>query len=334
MNIPNLLIEKYRTEDIDGEVGYPDIAKRAAFWDKTLSIFKNLKDDSIPSCYLSELDEGLYGGLLGGETKFIHSCSNGWISSMTVPFLKNLDYVEEFKLEEENEWFKRYKTQLGQFIDKADGKYAISHFVLSNGLNLFFELRGATNTYYDVMETPDKAGLLVDFAIKLNIWVHEVFFNTVGLIHGGTASINAQWLPGRIVFESVDPFHLTSPDMFEEWGRKPIQKVFDFFDGGIVHLHSNGHHLLENIISLNRLKCIVFYDEDFGTPTYMKLNSLSSKSGGIPMVIPIPYEVFVDKLVKKELPTNILYDVKGAPDVKTSNEVMDEVKNYRGQVFL
>lgn len=329
MNIPNRFLNVYRKSNPDSTVEYPDPEERILFWDKFLSEYADLEDDSIPCCYLSEFDEGLYGGILGAEIRLIHSNINGWISSMAVPFVNDLDETRDFILNETNIWFKRYLNQMKTYANKSRGKFGISHFVLINGLNLFFELRGATNTYYDILETPGKAKALIDFSIRLNIWIHETFFKTVGLYNGGTCSVCAQWIPGRILFESVDPFHLTSTDTFEEWGREPINKVFDNFDGGLVHLHGNGHQLLKNVVTLKGLKCVVFYDEDFNIPAYKKLDELTLKNKLIPMVVSIPFEVFTYKLSKKELPANILYDVQGVPDIRIANKLMVDVRKYK-----
>ena len=53
---------------------------------------------------------------------------------------------------------------------------------------------------------------------------------------GGTLSNFAQWIPGRIVSESVDPFHMTSVAYFETWGREPAERILSRFDGGVVRV--------------------------------------------------------------------------------------------------
>jgi hypothetical protein len=329
MCIPNPYLEKFKEENTDGESAYPDIEDRISFWDKVLSVYSDVEDDSIPSCYLSEFDQGLYGGLAGGEVRFIKDAASGWITSMTVPFLKELDDFEEIKFDEENEWFRRYRVQLEAFKTAARGKFGISHFILISGMNFLFELRGATAAYYDILEDPEKAKKVIDFSIGLNVWVWEYFFKTMGLYDGGTCSNMCQWLPGRIVSESVDPFHLTSVQTFEEWGRDCTQKIFDSFDGGVIHLHSNGHHLIESVCKLKGLKCIYLIDEESATPIHMQLDTLSARRGTVPYSLFIPYRTFASKLEKRELHTNILYNVEGVPDAATANRLMAEVKEYR-----
>lgn len=91
--------------------------------------------------------------------------------------------------------------------------------------------------------------------------VQDTFFDIVPRINGGTCSKRAQWIPGRIVDESLDPFHMTSVDYFKNWGREPVERIFEKYDGGIVHLHGNGNHLLNSVSTIKGLKAILLHDE-------------------------------------------------------------------------
>lgn len=126
---------------------YPDPEERAAFWDKDLAARAGLEDDSMPVAYLSEFDQGLYGGLIGGDVRFLAHPENGWISSMVPPVLGNWSEFDRLVFRGDGEWATRYLRQLQVFVEAARGKFGISHFILINGLNFVFELVGATETY-------------------------------------------------------------------------------------------------------------------------------------------------------------------------------------------
>ncbi len=328
MNIPNPVLEFFANTFDDGPVNQPDVKERSIFWDEVLSIYSNLEDDSIPSCYLSEFDQGLYAGLLGGKVKYLRHAASGWISSMVEPFINDIKEINNFYFDENCTIYKNYINQMEIFKKQGQGKFGISHFICLDGVNFMFELRGATQTYYDLIDYPDEAKKIIDFSTKLCIKVQDDFFKTIGLLQGGTVSNVSQWLPGKIVSESVDAFHLTSSQMFEEWGLDVVKTLFNHFNGGVIHLHTNGHHLINSISKIRGLKCIVFLDENFAEPCYKKLDELSRLCGRIPMVISIPFEEFVNKLESKELPKNILYDVLKVPDIKTANEIMKKVQSY------
>jgi len=205
----------------------------------------------------------------------------------------------------------------------------VSHFILIDGLNFVFELVGATATYLSLDERPELVHRAIEIAFRLNVAVQETFFAEVPPLADGTASNMVGWVPGRVVSESVDPFHMTSIDYFERWGRAPAQRIFDHFDGGVLHIHGNGRHLLEAVCTLRGLKAI-FLGDDRGFPAAFDVAAdLKARAGTTPLVLQAPFEPFVRKLHAGQLPGGVLYKVDGAPDVATANRVMEEVRAYR-----
>jgi hypothetical protein len=215
------------------------------------------------------------------------------------------------------------------FVEGAAGKFAVSHFILIDGLNFVFELVGATRTYMSLEERPEMVRRAVDFAFELNVAVQQAFFDCVPLVEGGTASNMAQWIPGRIISESVDPFHMTSVAYFETWGREPAQRIFDRFDGGVLHIHGNGRHLMEAVSSLRRLHAIYLGDDKGFPPAFDILPQLRARTKDIPLVLAVDYPRFVDKLNRRELVGGVFYKVSDAPDANTANRLMEKIRAYR-----
>ena len=50
---------------------YPDPGRAGRILGQAAAERAAVEDDSLPSAYLSEFDQGLYGGLLGGEVRFL-----------------------------------------------------------------------------------------------------------------------------------------------------------------------------------------------------------------------------------------------------------------------
>jgi hypothetical protein len=327
--IPSAALADFGRRYSDGFCDYPDPRERIRFWDRLLSERAMLEDDSIPCVYMSEMDQGLYGGLLGGNVQFMSHPETGWISSMVAPLLADWPDFDGLRLDPAHPWFQRYREQLEIFVAGAADKFAISHFILIDGLNFVFELVGATNTYLSLDERPEWVRQAIDLAFKLNVMVEEAFFEAVPPLRGGTASNMVQWVPGRIVSESVDPFHMTSVRYFDEWGREPVQRIFDHFDGGVLHIHGNGRHLLETVTKLRGLKAI-FMGDDRGFPAAFDIAaSLKARAGTTPLVIQAGYEPFVERLKTRQLPGGVFYKVRGAPDAAAVNRVMETVRDYR-----
>jgi hypothetical protein len=326
---PGTALAEFAAEHAGTFCEYPEPEGRARFWEKRLEERAALEDDSVPVAYLSEFDQGLYGGLVGGEVRFLAHPENGWISSMVPPLLADWNGFERLEFCRDGLWAGRYLRQLRVFAEAARGKFGVSHFILIDGLNFVFELVGATDTYLSLTEEPGMVRRAIDLAFDVNLWVQERFFETVPLLEGGTCSNMAQWLPGRIVSESVDPFHMTSVKYFEAWGREPIERIFGRFDSGVLHLHGNGRHLLEAIAGLPGLKCVLMNDDTGYAPAYTKTAEFRARAGDLPLVVFIPLAEFVAGLERHTLTAGVFYKVKGEVEASEANRLMERVRAYR-----
>ncbi len=327
--IPSAALDGFQERYAAAFCDYPDPRERARFWDRLLAERAALEDDSVPSAYLSELDQGLYGGLLGGDVRFLAHPENGWISSMVPPLLDSWLEFGRLELREDNIWLDRYRRQLEIFAAEARGRFGISHFILINGLNFVFELIGATETYLSLSQDPEMVRRAIDLAHTVNLRVQRMFFDAVPLLEGGTSSNMVQWIPGRVISESVDPFHMTSLKDFEAWGRGPVERIFGEFDGGVLHLHGNERHLIESAASLRGLKAVFLGNDKGYPPVYDVLDGLRQRSGDLPLVIEIPMARFVDGLERRTLAGGVFYRVKGETEVAEANRLMEEVRSYR-----
>ena len=325
---PNQTLLDFASKHNEGPCGYPNIGERILFWDNYLKERARIHDDSIPSAFLTELDQGLYGGVLGGDVRFMCNPKIGHISSMVPPLLETWSEFDKLSFRTDSDWFHRYTEQMDIFVKHAEGKFGISHFILINGLNFVFELIGATQTYLDLQERPDMIYRAFEMAFEINTKIHKTFFEKVPLVDGGTFSNFAQWIPGRVISESLDPFHMTSVEYFEKWGREPAERIFSCFDGGIIHIHGNGRHLLEAAVTLRGLKAI-FLADDTPPPPFEVLSEIKKKTGSIPLICPVEFSEFYKKLKKNQIIGGVMYIINNVPDVETANRYMDIIRDRR-----
>jgi len=326
---PSAALEAFAAEHAEGFCDYPAPEERLRFWDAYLRERSALEDDSLPTAYLSEFDQGLYGGLLGGRVQFMCHPENGWISSMVPPLLQDWGQLETLRLDRAHPWWQRYEHQLRVFVEGARGRFGISHFILINGLNFVFELFGATRTYLSLIEAPERVRQALELAHEVNLTVQRRFFEAAPLLRDGTCSNMVQWIPGRIVSESVDPFHMTSVAYFEEWGRGPVERMLAAFDGGVLHIHGNGRHLLEAVSTVRGLKAI-FLGDDRGYPAaFDVLPEIRRRTGDLPLVVGVDWAPFMAALEAHRLVGGVFYQVRGAPSVAEANRAMERVRAYR-----
>ena len=280
-------------------------------------------------CYPTEMDQGLYGGLLGGDVRFVCDPATGWISSMVPPLLDDWASLDRLSFAPDSPWAQRYLRQLDVFTAGARGRFGISHFILINGLNLVFELVGATNTYLALLDQPEMVERALDLAFRLNLWVQKAFFERVPLLEGGTCSNMVQWMPGRILSESVDPFHMASAKVFERWGRHTLERIFAEFDGGVTHIHGNGRHLLEAVSTVQGLKALYLGDDKGFPPAFSILPDIRRRVGDLPLVVGVEYADFLPALQSHRLLGGVFYRVSNVPDADAANRSMEQVRVYR-----
>ncbi len=327
--IPTRTMDTFRADHAEGYTSYPDPHERARFWDSLLKEKMLCEDDHIPTAYLSEFDQGLYGALIGGEMQFLNDPGTGWISSMVKPMLEDLTQFKLQPFEESHPWFRKYLRQLEIFSEVSENRFGISHFILIDSLNFAFELVGATKTYLSLFEVPDMVRKIIDFAFDLNVRVQEAFFNNTPSYLGGTFSNMVQWVPGRVISESVDPFHMTSVEDYEEWGEENVQQMFNHFDGGVLHIHSNGRHLLNAVSRLDGLKAIFLLDEKDNPLAFDVLLELKKQTGDVPLVVAVNEDKFEHHLNRNTLPGGVFYWVKSTKSVDEVNRIMEGVRKYR-----
>jgi len=313
----------------EGECEYPDPRERIDFWNRLLKERPAVEDDSMPFAYMSEMDQGLVGGILGADVRFICNTGNGWISSMVAPLLKDWSEFGRLNFSTSHPWFRRYMKQLDIFAEGSRGRFGICPFVLIDSLNFVFELLGATRTYMSLFDDPDMVRKAIDFGFEVNTAIQDAFFRTVPLHDGGTFDLGCQWLPGRTVMESVDPFHMASVACFEEWGRAQVERIFARYDGGEVHIHANGRHLLEAVSTLKGLKAILL-GEDTGFPSsFSILRDIRSRTGDVPLVVGVGIMEFAEALQTRRLVGGVMYQVNGVTTVAAANRYMEDVRACR-----
>ncbi len=325
---PSPTLDEFNRTHPEGECGYSDPGERVAFWTRLLREGMGVQDDSVPSAYLNEWDMGLTGALLGGKMRF-YCHPWGRYSSNVAPFLNDWSEFDALKFDPRHPWFRKYLEHMRIFAAGAKGKFGIAPPCLINHLHLLFEMFGASRTYLELYDNPRRVRQAVDLAHELCRKIMDSFFENVPLVDGGTCLFWNEWVPGRIVMESVDAFHMTSVKCFEEWGRAAIERTFAAFDGGVLHIHGNGRHLLKAVSSIRGLKLIDLADDQPGvTPAFDMLPEIRAATGDVPLIVHAEFGGFCKALEAGRLAGGILYSVAGAPDADSANRCMEKVRAY------
>ena len=102
---------------------------------------------------------------------------------MVPPILNDWDGLDALRMDMEGDAWRYYLASLAAFRDAARGRFGISHFIMIDSLNFVFELFGATRTYLEAEENPERVRQAIDFAFRLNQHVQQGLF--AGIVEFG-----------------------------------------------------------------------------------------------------------------------------------------------------
>lgn len=327
--LPTRALTEFARTHESGPTTYPDPRERIRFWDEHLSELADVEDDWMPIAYLSEFDQGVYAGALGAPIYYMTHADMGWVSSMAPPILDSLDDVDRLRTDENADAIRLMDEQCRIFADGARGKFGVAPFIVIDAMNFVAEMRGMTQAFEDVIDNPEAVTRLMDFALELNVFIQERARDALDGFAGGCFVNMGSWAPGKPVLFSVDAYHLAHPDFYYRWGEPHLQRLLDHFGGGLLHLHSNGRHLLEHVRKLRGLLCVLLIDEEWSPRAYDHLHEFREKAGDVPLVVGCGFEEFARDLAANRLPGNVLYVVSGAPDADAANRTMERVRSHR-----
>ena len=329
IEVPSRVLMEFAATHTDGPTDYPDPCERIRFWDAFLAESRDVEDDWLPIAYLSEFDQGIVAGALGAPMRFMMHKDIGWVSSMCAPMLDSMDDADLLRPNPDGEPIKLLDEQCRVFAEAASGRFGIASFIVIDAMNFVAEMRGMTRAFEDVIDHPEAVSRLMDLAFDLNVFLQERVRSSVAGFMDGSFVNMGSWAPGTPVLFSVDFYHMARPDFYYRWGEPHLQRLLGHFGGGLLHLHSNGRHLLKHVAELRHLVCIDLVDEDWNPRAYEELGARQREAGDTPLMVRCRREEFERDLDGGRLPGNVLYHVHNVSSVDQANRLMDKVGRYR-----
>ena len=242
----------------------PDMIKPEDFMDDEIKILKEgeiLNDDIIRgdspaaavipwlSAMLGRPLRVLPGNVLGKDI----ACS--W------------DELEDIKLDHNNPWFKKYISFICALVEKADGRFPVSHGAFLGPSDLLAFLRGTIQSIMDLVDDPVKTTNLLWRLADIFIEITEEAWKYIPLFHGGYFDGMYQlWAPGTIVRLQEDASALYSPDLYRQFLQPVDRMIATHFSNSFIHLHSTSMFLLEAFLEVEEIRCFEINNDEVGPP--------------------------------------------------------------------
>lgn len=287
-------------------------------------------DDSLPVGYPTvHFGESVFSAILGGEIKFVgnrlHTCSGAQ------PLLRSWDDLERLRLDAGNRWVVAFLGSLRRAVALARGDFLIVPFITIDAMNLAVELRGTTQAYLDLKESPQELRRLLAFGIELNVWFYEVQQEII-------RDYNLQTLGDPLALTltlptlSIDAYDICNETVYRDFGLEYQQALIDRLGGAHMHTHGTGFfRLLPYVASLRNLASLqvgrdLYSGEEI--PILEHLAEIRRTTGDIPLHVRFSQEEFDLGLQEGALVGGAAYSL-GCPDLATANELAARAREYR-----
>ena len=171
------------------------------------------------------------------------------------------------ELDRENPWFKKYRDFLQALVERAEGRYPVSHGAELGPTDLHALLRGHQGSIFDLMDAPEHSAELLMHLGHLFVQFFQESWKRLPLYHGGYFDAQYQlWAPGPIIRMQEDATAVFSPDRYRKLVQPVDQMIASQFACNFMHLHTTSMFLLDALLEIEELRCFEINIESFNIP--------------------------------------------------------------------
>ena len=168
-------------------------------------------------------------------------------TTWSTPIIQNWSPLDKLGLDFENEWGRRYRSDLETLLDWAAGRCAVSVYEVEGISDTMSALRGAERLCFDFADAPDEvhrfAGRVTDILIAFGKWQAEHVEAKQDLL-GGCAVDWRLWMPAGSICTAEDASVLFGRDRYREFIKEEARRLTASFTRTLLEVHAEGVHQL------------------------------------------------------------------------------------------
>jgi hypothetical protein len=267
-------VEEFEDSLAWGTDGYlaPERVHPAAFLDEQEAILREGEtiDDDIFRGACPHQGIGWLAGMLGLKIRLLPG------STMQEHRSLSWEEIGGIALNPENPWYGKYMDFVDVLVERAQGRYPVSHGMLSGPTDLLSSFRGPARGVLDLLDHPRQAEAALWHFAEILKEVTELVWQRIPLYQGGYYDAQYQlWTPGPIIRMQEDAAALYSPDLYRRLVQPVDRYLAGSFQSAFMHLHSTTLFALDAMLEIEELRCLQMNYE--------------IKSGGPPIDELLPY---------------------------------------------
>jgi hypothetical protein len=177
------------------------------------------------------------------------------------------DHALLAEIDSDSPWMRCYLSFIAALVERANGRYPVSHGAELGPSDLHAVLRGHNQALFDLVDSPLETAQLLMRMGKAFAEFTRLAWEQIPLYHGGYFDAQYQlWAPGPIARLQEDASASFSPEIYRSLVRPTDEFVAASFECCFMHVHTTSLHLLDAILEVENLTCLEINLESFNIP--------------------------------------------------------------------
>jgi hypothetical protein len=175
-----------------------------------------IDDDVIRGAGPMQVAVPFLPGILGSRVRILPENVMGEEQHLT------WDEAMQVGLDPENPWYRKYLELAEALVERADGRFPVSHGAEIGPADMHAVLRGHSQSIIDLIDDPEKTSQLLWRLGEIFATLTQELWKRVPLFHGGYFDAQySLWAPGPIIRMQEDATAVFSPKLY----RRLVQPV-------------------------------------------------------------------------------------------------------------
>jgi hypothetical protein len=201
------------------------------------------------------------------------------------PLLDSWGRVDGLNLTLDSPWFARLMEFTSALVDRFGSRFPLCTTSLRGPGDIVASLRGRQQFCLDLYDHPAEVRALADECARLWIEVTRAQLEVIPAYAGGCFNRMHIWTPGTTTTPHVDFSALVSRKMFQEIFLPSERLIVESFDCPIYHTHSTSMHVVNDLLSLDKVAAIQVASDEASASLPQLLRVLPKVQEKMPVIV-------------------------------------------------
>jgi hypothetical protein len=186
------------------------------------------------------------------------------------PFLSPAD-ADRVVFDPSNPWFLKYMEFTTELVKLSRGRFPVGQPITRGPSDMVGALLGQTEMVFALADHPDDLRSLIRNVTSVFLAVMAEQRKVTPAFRGGSAlGFYHAWAPGPSIWFQDDLSALLSPELYREFFLESASTICAGYDYTAIHLHPTSFFILDELLSIERLR-VIEVNKDVGGPSVAEM---------------------------------------------------------------